>query len=102
MLSCQLDFFCGGCNKTTEALDWNYVKDLIAYASSHSVVLYKPEVSYSFRNNFINFIAWKFCSQVKKNYNAAKNTFWAQPQIKILQKNSFHKTLKLKCKIFMH
>ena len=46
MSSCELDFFCSGCNKTTEALDWNHDKDLIAYASSHSVVLYKPKVSY--------------------------------------------------------
>ena len=41
---CQgsLEFFCTGCNKTTQALVWSHHERQVAYASSNSVVVFDP------------------------------------------------------------
>ena len=39
---CSLEFFCTGCNKTTQALVWSPKENQVAYASSNSVIVFNP------------------------------------------------------------
>lgn len=37
-----MEFITTACNRHTQALDWNTVHNLIAYAAHHTVAIYAP------------------------------------------------------------
>uniref|UniRef100_A0A7M5VGT1 Elongator complex protein 2 n=1 Tax=Clytia hemisphaerica TaxID=252671 RepID=A0A7M5VGT1_9CNID len=86
MASCSLEFFCAGCNKTTQGLSWSKRRNVIAYASSHSAVLYKPSVHNE---------AYKIEAILNKHRDRVNCTQWIEKENSELVTGSVDKTINI-------